>query len=264
VRGSRATAACLVLLGVLPAGSGQWGADVPGETHRWLLSAGPATAGVIGLVIEVLADDDGVLAFRTGLREAGAGDSVAWGQPAGDAVALDGSWWSLARPVEPLDATTPEPGSLPRLGVDVVEATTGDPDGDGTDEVVVVFRRPFRETVVSGLLPEVVELDGAGRSLHLGLYTPDLAQEWVAGTLFRPVSAVAACDGALALGFASSVDTHDRVAAGAILWGGFGFTSLPGLPDLPGAGDPACADVNGDGRTEPVVINRTPEERTTP
>ena len=75
-------------------------------------------------------------------------------------------------------------------------------------------------------------------------------------------SLLAACDGALALGFADSVSaahpvTATHVAAGASFWGGFGFTSLPGIPDLPGPGDPACADVDGDGRTEPLVIHRS-------
>jgi len=270
MRGARA-AAGLALLGALQGGVGPSAepaadavADSNAASRRWLLGTPAVRPGEDRSLVELLADDDGVLAFRTGLTHAGAGGSVTWDPPAGDAVALDGSWWTLARTVKPAVPPTPEPGSLSPLGVDVVAATVGDPDDDGTDEVVVVFRRPFRETVVSGLLPEVVQLDDAGRSLHLGLYGPDLAQEWVAGTLFRPVAAVAACDGALALGYASSVATADRVGAGASLWGGFGFTSLPGLPDLPGAGDPACADVNGDGRTEPVVINRTPEERTTP
>lgn len=82
-------------------------------------------------------------------------------------------------------------------------------------------------------------------------------------TVFRPVSAVAACDGAVSLAFASDVNANDQVATGASFWGGFGFTSLPSVPDLPGAGDPTCADVNGDGRTEPVITNRNPEMRTT-
>lgn len=275
MRGTRGTA-LLLFLGALPAGTVLAGTVLagtapastdgvsPGPTERWLLSVGAADAGRATSVVEVLADARGVRAFRTGGRAEGSAGQVSWDLPDRDAVALDGSWWALARPVQPVTPRGPEPGLLEPLDVDVVDATVGDPDGDGADEVVVVFRRPFRATVVSGLLPDVVDLDLEGRSLHLGIYGADLEQEWVAGTVFRPVSAVAACDGALALAFASSVDTTDRVAAGASLWGGFGFISLPGLPDLPGVGEPACADVDGDGRTEPVVINRTPDERTTP
>lgn len=232
-------------------------------TGRLRLSAAPAAGGAHA-VVEVLTDGDRVAAFRSGTRAEGHDGTVTWAHPTGDAVALDGSWWSLARPLQPSPAPAPDTALLDELGVAVVDATIGDPDGDGTDEVVVVFRRPFRETVVSGLLPDVAGTDGSGRSLHLGLYAPDLAQEWVAGTVFRPVSAVAACEGALALGFASGVDATDRIAAGVSVWGGFGFTSLPGLPDLPGPGVPACADVDGDGRTEPIVINRIPDGRTSP
>lgn len=252
------------------------------RVERWRLSTAADSRQVTGpegggsrQVVEVLADPAGVLAFRAGACRDGSADQVVWDLPRDDAVALDGSWWTLARPVQLVTPPVPDAARLATLGVDVVDATTGDPDGDGTDEVVVVFRRPFRETVVSGLLPDAAGTDDAGRSLHLGLYAPGtnmdatLTQEWVAGTVFRPISAVAACDGALALGFASSVAAAsvaatDRVATGASLWGGFGFTSLPGLPDLPGPGDPACADVDGDSRTEPIIIHRNPGGRTSP
>lgn len=237
-----------------------------GTPVRWRLSA--ASSASRARVVEIITDGGTMVAFRTGTRPGGVtatqtrDERVVWDEPAGDAVALHGSWWSLARPVQPVVPPQPDPARLTTLRVDVVDATTGDADGDGTDEVVVVFRRPFRETVVSGLLPGAAGTDGAGRSLHLGLYGAGLTQEWVAGTVFRPVSTVAACDGALALGFADSVSaahpvTATHVAAGASFWGGFGFTSLPGIPDLPGPGDPACADVDGDGRTEPLVIHRS-------
>lgn len=251
-RGMRAAsvAACLAVLGALQLAPGPPSAG----PERWRLSLAPAAPGAGVPVVEVLVDDDGVLAYRAGAR--GAAGVTAWEAPAGDAVALDGTWWALAG-VEPVAASRPGGAALAALGVEVVDAATGDPDGDGTAEVVVVFRRPFRQTVVSGLLPEAVHLDGAGRSLHLGIYTTDLQQEWVAGTVFRQVTAVAACDGALALRFGAD----EGALVGASLWGGFGFTSLPGLPDLPG-GEPGCADVDGDGRTEPVVSKRTSQERT--
>jgi hypothetical protein len=254
-------AACLVLLGALLPGPEPSVATTTTPDHLRLSATGARSDGA-RQVVEILRDGAGMVAFRTGLRANDPTGTATWAVPTGDAVALDGSWWTLARPIQPTPAPAPDTALLQELAVDIVDATTGDADGDGTDEIVVVFRRPFRETVVSGLLPEVAGTDSAGRSLHLGLYTADMTQEWVAGTVFRPVSAVAACDGALALGFASGVDTTDQVATGATLWGGFGFTTLPGLPDLPGPGDPACADVDGDGRTEPIVVNRTPEGRT--
>lgn len=256
-------AACLVLLGALLPGP-EPSVAIPATPELLRLSATVTGSDSARPVVEVLQDGAGVVAFRSGVRTTGPTSTVTWTLPTGDAVALDGSWWTLTRPIHPAPAPAPGPARLRELGVDVVDAAVGDPDGDGTDEVVVVFRRPFRETIVNGLLPDVAGTDDAGRSLHLGLYTATLTQEWVAGTVFRPVSAVAACDGALALGFATGVDTADRVAAGASLWGGFGFTTLPNLPDLPGPGDPGCADVDGDGRTEPIIINRTPLGRTSP
>jgi hypothetical protein len=69
----------------------------------------------------------------------------------------------------------------------------------------------------------------------------------------RPVTAVAPCDGAIAVAYSTLEDTV-TVGAGAWRWGGFGFVPLP---DLPAAGDPACADVNGDGRLDPLVLERS-------
>jgi hypothetical protein len=50
------------------------------------------------------------------------------------------------------------------------------------------------------------------------------------------------------------LDDSAVVATSAWLWRGFGFTTLD---ELSGPGEPACADVDGDGRLDPV-IERSP------
>jgi hypothetical protein len=243
---------CAAALAGVAASSGA--APAPAGGVWFLTRPGPR-----GGVTEVALDADGVLASRTvaGGSAVGEGAPARWRPPDGDAVALGGAWWALDRRVDPVPVRRPSPESLAALGVDVVDAVIGDPDGDGADEAVVLFRRPHRSTVVNDLYPDRVLVDARGRSLHLGVYRPaDMAQEWVAGTVFAPVAAVAACDGALALAYSSTVDLADRVAVGVTPWGGFGFVSLPALPDLPGAGVPACADVDGDGSTDPLVLSR--------
>ncbi len=77
-------------------------------------------------------------------------------------------------------------------------------------------------------------------------------QVWVAGTLFRPVARLAVCDGSLALAF-DSLDDPTIVATGGWVWQRFGFT-VPA--ELPGAGTPGCIDVDGDGRLDPVILDR--------
>jgi hypothetical protein len=67
------------------------------------------------------------------------------------------------------------------------------------------------------------------------------------------VAALAPCDGALAVAY-STLNDPTVVATGAWRWGGFGFVPLP---DLPGAGTPACADVDGDGLLDPLVLERS-------
>jgi hypothetical protein len=88
----------------------------------------------------------------------------------------------------------------------------------------------------------------------LGVYRPDdLRELWVAGTLFRPIAGVAVCDGSLALAF-DSLDETTVVATGGWVWEGFGFT----VPvELVGTGTPGCLDVDGDGRLDPVVVDRS-------
>ncbi len=208
-----------------------------------------------GAIVEVLAGPDGVRAFRIGSAEhvAGPPQFRGWRPPRASAVALGGAWWTLARPVTPVAEERPR--TLAGFEGDVVDAALGDPDGDGRPDLVVAFRRPFSPTHVNALLPWGRLVDAGGRTAHLGLYRPrDLRPRWVAGTLLRPVVAVAACERALAVAY-STLDDPTVVGTGAWRWGGFGFTPLA---DLPGPGAPACADIDGDGRLDPVVLERSP------
>jgi hypothetical protein len=67
------------------------------------------------------------------------------------------------------------------------------------------------------------------------------------------VVALAPCDGALAVAY-STLDLPAVVAASAWRWGGFGFVPLP---ELAGSGTPSCADVDGDGASDPLVLGRS-------
>jgi hypothetical protein len=107
---------------------------------------------------------------------------------------------------------------------------------------------------VTALLPERRLVDALGRTAHVGLYRPhDLRPRWVAGTLVRPVAAVAACHGTVAVSY-SRLNRTAVVAGGVWRWGGFGFLALP---DLPGRSTPACADVDGDGLSDALLLGRS-------
>ena len=274
---------CVVLL----AGSGDarlLGAPENGGVQVAVLSPAPAGPGPSPRV-EVLRAAGVVRAVRVG--HVVASGRISWLVPDGDVVALDGSWWSLAEPIEPEPTVRPAPDLLTRLGVSgddavALDAVLGDVDDDGAAEAVVVFVRPARPTLVSDALAVPAPTDDRGRTLHVGVYSVPgdggdeagdpagngardpaadsgqvPAQQWVAGTVLRPVSTVAACDGTLALGYSSAVGATDRVSVGVVAWRGFGFVSAPGLPDLPGDGVPACGDVDGDGRSDPLVLGRS-------
>ncbi|MGZ5352815.1 MAG: CapA family protein, partial [Actinomycetota bacterium] len=207
-----------------------------------------------GALLEVVVATDGVRAYRVGTAEHRDGPArfAGWSGPAGDAVALDGGWWTPARAVKPVPVRTPS--HLSAFGGDVLDAAVGDPDDDGRPDVVLAFRRPYRPSAMGAVVGAARLTDARGRSAHVGLYRPgDLRPRWVAGAVLRPVAALAACDGALAVAY-STLDDRSVVAAGAWPWGGFGF--LP-LPDLSGAGTPACADVDGDGALDALVLGRS-------
>ena len=72
-------------------------------------------------------------------------------------------------------------------------------------------------------------------------------------SILMPVAALAVCDGALAI-VHDQLDDPGLVAAGAWEWNGFGFDTAP---DIPGPGTPGCVDIDGDGRSEPVILGRT-------
>jgi hypothetical protein len=207
-----------------------------------------------GAVLEVLAGRDGVRALRIGTtgNEQGPVRFLGWRQPHGDAVALGDAWWEIARPVIP--ARQAHRRTIAGFRGDVLDAAAGDPDGDGRTDLVVAFRRPYRRTPVNILFPRRKLVDARGRTAHVGIYRPaDIRPRWVAGMLLRPVAAVAPCTGALAVAY-STLDDPAVTGMGAWRWSGFGF--LP-LPDLAGPGRPGCADVDGDGRLDPVVLERS-------
>lgn len=203
-----------------------------------------------GAVLEVLADRRGVLGFRVGLVTL---DDLRthfadWRPPKGDAVALAGEWWALARTLAPAPALPT--GTLPEVGGPVLASSLGDVTGDGVSELAVAFRRPFRTTPENSSAPPETWMDAGGRSAHVGLYDPaTLEPMWVAGTLVRPVGALATCDGSLAVAY-TTLDDPAVVGTGAWAWHGFGWVPAP---DLPGPGTPVCADADGDGRTEPMI-----------
>jgi hypothetical protein len=207
-----------------------------------------------GALLEVLAGRGGVRAYRVGSTAQEASNAVdfgRWTAPHGDAVALAGEWWTLAHPVRPAPAETVP--TLAGFEGEVVAAAVGDPEDDGTRQLAVSFWRPYRQTHVNALIPRSRLVSRRGLTAHVGIYRPgSRAELWVAGTLLEPVVRLAACDGALAVGY-STLNGRAVVATGAWQWRGFGFSPLAALP---GPGRPACADVDGDGRLDPVILLR--------
>ncbi|MDJ0924426.1 MAG: CapA family protein [Acidimicrobiia bacterium] len=207
-----------------------------------------------GAMLEVLADAAGVLAYRVGIAEHPDRrvEFVGWLPPEGDSAWLHDSWWNLVRSIPGESGGGVELDAF-RYG-DLVDAVEGDITGDGNLDLVVSFRRPHRTTPFMELHPEVQWADASGRSAHLGVYVPESLREiWVAGTVLQPVAGFAVCDGALAT-IHDQLDDPTIVAGGAWVWNGFGFDTAP---DIPGRGTPGCADVDGDGKTDPVIVDRS-------
>jgi hypothetical protein len=210
----------------------------------------------VGGLLDVLVDADGVLAVRSGtIRiDAGRASFEGWGDPTGDAVALDGEWWS---PVHPWAAATLPPtqastGGLLPNGYDVVATATGDVTATGVTDTVVAYRRPATDHPVHDRFPEVDWIDPGGRTAHIAVYTPDGRMRWGSAFLFQPIAELAVCDGAMAVGF-NTLDDPAIGAGGAWTWAGFGFATAP---PLAGHATPACADIDHDGRLDPVLAAR--------
>jgi hypothetical protein len=206
-----------------------------------------------GALLEVLLDDDEVIAYRIGrtahtdfrVRFAG------WDLPAGNAVLLDGEWWALTGVTIPVPALPPPVGLAFAYG-DLVATSLGDVTGDGQPDLAASYRHPFRPSALSEAYPGAVGIDLAGRSAHLGIFTPGGEALWAAGYIPRPVGDLAACDGSVALAY-TGLDEPAVVATGAAVWQGL---SLRPAPELPGPGVPGCADADGDGRLDAVILGR--------
>ncbi|MEZ5375602.1 MAG: CapA family protein [Acidimicrobiales bacterium] len=204
-----------------------------------------------GALLEVLADPDGVIAYRVGITEHADRrvHFVDWLSPSGDAALFDRSWWQLVQP--PLLAPSSAVATPEFRHGDLIAAGAGDIDDNGADEIVASFRRPAEATPLNEWRSDLTWTDDRGRSAHLGVYRGDeLSEVWVAGTVIEPIAALEVCDGSMAL-------VHDRlddttpVATSAWTWNGFGFDAADLLD---GGGTPGCADVNSDGRTEPIIL----------
>jgi hypothetical protein len=216
-----------------------------------LLSGDPSATGS---VLEILADTEGVVAYRVGrvahddLRVHFAG----WNPPRGDAALIDGEWWTLLRMVTPAPVERPA-RDVPFEQGDLTAAAVGDVTGDGQPDVAASYRHPLRDSVVTEALPGVVPVDSRGRSAHLGVFTLEGEALWAAGLIPRPVGDLAACDRSVSLAY-TGLDDPGVVATGAATWEGL---SLWPAAELPGPGLPRCADVDGDGRLDPVILGRS-------
>jgi len=224
--------------------------------------AGTDRLPLVSPTMDMLRDAAGIYASRE------LGPDGGWLLPAGDAVLIDEAWWTPLRPladvaiprVEPDAATIRRirsrvaPDATRRLPDRLTDATLGDVTLDGEPELILSFRRPFERNFINITGPRRAWADDHGLSAHVGLYRPDdLSEIWVAGTLTRPVTELAACDGALAVAY-GRLRKPGTVETSAWRWAVFGF--LPVEP-LPGPGIPTCVDIDGDGQTEPAITERS-------
>lgn len=246
--------------------------DTDGRPTLVVALEGAADPGAPMTVVELLAGTDGIVAYRVGDLAASPDEMrlPRWAPPAGDAVVLDGAWWSLVGPVGPAATQPDPPTAAPRLRLGdvrrrlaatpvsrikrVVDVSVGDVTGDGQPDLAIAFRRRFRPTLINASRPRSAWTDASGLSAHVGIYRPDdLSEVWVAGTLVWPVARLAACDRSLAVAY-STLRSPAIVATGAWSWQGFGF--LP-LPPLPGRGTPTCIDIDHDGRPDAAILERS-------
>jgi hypothetical protein len=216
---------------------------------------GPLTGR--GAVLEVMVDRSGVIAHRIGatdhadLRVRFDG----WSLPDGDAALVQGEWWTLDR--EPPPEMSMHRSAVPAADRfpwgTVVDADVGRVTGDPSPDAVVSFRHRPGPHPVRDAMADLQWVDRDGNSAHLGIYrADDLAPVWVAGMVPAPIADVAACDGAVALAY-SELEDRAVVATSAAVWHPFG---LDAASRLAGTGRPACADVDGDGTTDPVILDR--------
>jgi poly-gamma-glutamate synthesis protein (capsule biosynthesis protein) len=208
-----------------------------------------------GEMLEVLLGADGVRAYRLGTTAQATSNAVQFGRwkpPRGDAADLASEWWSLAGRVRSAAlVATPTPTGFHG---EVVAVSLGDPLGDGGRQLAISFWRPYRRTDVNAVIPRKLLVDRRGLTAHVGLYSSDTGRElWVAGTLLRPVAHLAACDGSIAVAY-TNLNGSVVTSTGAWQWRGFGFSPLSMLA---GRGRPGCADVDSDGRLDPVILGRT-------
>ena len=210
-----------------------------------------------GTLLEVLADGEGVLAMRTGTIaiDAGRAAFTGWHDPAGDAVAVQGDWWTPVRQVVEAAPVGCNAVDLDRVvtglqaGSRVVAASCGSVTDPGANEMAIAYRHPLDREILQGIYPNHRWADADGLSAHLAVMTPDARMIWAAGTLPDPIGAVVVCSGSLAVGY-TTLDDPAMAAAGAWTWRGFGFATAPPLSQPTSIG---CADIDNDGETEPLV-----------
>ncbi|MBI5087321.1 MAG: CapA family protein [Actinobacteria bacterium] len=210
-----------------------------------------------GTLLEVLVDADGLVAQRTGrvMIEAGRTSFGGWDLPAGDAVALDGEWWTPVRP--PSEEPPTGCGEVDearvlgglRAGAEAIDVDCGAVTERGPVDMVVAYRRPSSTEILQRAFPGRRWADVSGRSAHLAVMAPDGRMRWGAATLLDPIGAVRACTGSIVVGL-TSLDDPAVIAVAAWTWQDFGFRTSPSLSP-PGA--IGCADIDHDGTTEPFV-----------
>jgi poly-gamma-glutamate capsule biosynthesis protein CapA/YwtB (metallophosphatase superfamily) len=203
-----------------------------------------------GILLEVLVDRSGVVAHRVGdvdhhdLRVHFNG----WRPPDGDAALVAGGLWNLDRPVALVDTSIDLPSFSEGA---VVNAGTSDLDGDGIPEFLVSYRHPLRDKPGEPGPPP--QTDPSGMSAHLGVIEADGTPIWLSRRPPHPVGYVAACDGGAAFAY-TALDDDTVISTGVGVWSGFGFVLEA---ELSGPGTIGCADVDGDGRLDPVIVGRS-------